>query len=595
MFELVYRYLSDRPQGASTEDLLDLVLEGPGRDEAFGKSFLRGLLAEDPRFFEDGKEGRWRVVDNHVIDADLGAATFIVVDVETTGQRIAETGITEIGAVKMVGGEIVDRFDRLVNPGRTIPSYVAQLTGISDAMVAGAPAIEDVLPEFDEFARGGVLVAHNAAFDAALLDHHARIILGRPLGLPSICTLKLARQRVPELERASLDALSSHFGVVVANGSRHRALVDAELTAGVLRNLLGLEGAPALRNVRELMEAQEDPAIERQLRIRIPRTSLESLPESLGVYRLLGDCGRTLMVARADNLRRSVAHLFYGACHLSDRQLRMLTAATDVDAVLASGPFEARVVEAEWIRNWRPEYNRSDRHLPRGFFVKLGMRGPHPRWTVTSRINREPELYIGPLKGRSFADDAARALGRAFELPASLVPEPDEEVREKWSAAARRVQRRLLEEGHAALDRAEHRSNGEEAIDASVLGRLGKLRRGNKPWLANQPDCVVVLPAAGGTVLLFVVAGGLCRKVERVANRAGLIRALAEARRLLATPGRRVTALLADLSTILAHRLREKDGEGLIWPLPGGLGDEELEAILTDVAVLLPAADLGAR
>ena len=115
----------------------------------------------------------WRVIDGHVIDASLHDVDLVVVDVETTGQRISETGITEIGAVKLKGSQVVDRFDRLVNPGRPIPAYVAAAHRDLRRMVADAPRSTRCSRDFEAFARGGVLVAHNAAFDAALLDHHA--------------------------------------------------------------------------------------------------------------------------------------------------------------------------------------------------------------------------------------------------------------------------------------------------------------------------------------------------------------------------------------------------------------------------------------
>jgi DNA polymerase III epsilon subunit family exonuclease len=586
LFELLYRFLNERPGGASTEELLQLLLPGPGRDVEFGKSFLRGLLAEDPRFFEASGEGRWRVVDGHVIDSPLESVDFVVVDVETTGQRIEETGITEIGAVKLVGGRTVARFDRLVNPGRPIPSYVAQLTGISDAMVSTAPSIHEILPEFEEFARGGVLVAHNAAFDAALLDHHARKILGRPLGLPSVCTFKLARRRLSNLEKTSLDALCEYFGLTAPHAMRHRALADAELTAAVLQRLLSLDDRPALRTVRELISAQDDPGIERTLSIRLSRTSLEGLPERAGVYRLIGDGGATLFVARADNVRQAVSRQFHGVCHLSDRQLKMLTETVDVRAIVTAGDLEARLVEAEWVRKTRPQYNRSDRHLPRGFFVRLATRGPHPRTVVTSRVGRDTELYVGPLKGRNFADDAARALARAFGLPAELHPEASPEQQAAWTDAARRMDVVLTEHGCARRAKSEPDALTSSDPDSSILGRLGKLGRGNRSWLANRPDCLVVAPAADGGGLVFCVIGGLCRRVERVRDRLELDSLIAEVRRLRNAPQRRVSALLADVSTILAHRLREKDGDGIVIPLSGL--DEDPESVVVDIGALLP-------
>jgi len=99
----------------------------------------------------------------------LAEVTFVVVDLETTGGSPADCGITEVGAVKVRGGEVLGEFHTLVDPGSAIPPFIQVLTGITDAMVAGSPRIAAVLPGFLEFARGSVLVAHNAPFDVGFL------------------------------------------------------------------------------------------------------------------------------------------------------------------------------------------------------------------------------------------------------------------------------------------------------------------------------------------------------------------------------------------------------------------------------------------
>src|SRR5690625_850348 len=104
----------------------------------------------------------------------LSEVTFVVVDLETTGGSAATSAITEIGAVKVRGGEVLGEFQTLVDPGGPVPAYIATLTGITTAMVHGAPRIEQVLPSFLEFAHGAVLVAHNAAFDIGFLKAAAR-------------------------------------------------------------------------------------------------------------------------------------------------------------------------------------------------------------------------------------------------------------------------------------------------------------------------------------------------------------------------------------------------------------------------------------
>ena len=124
----------------------------------------------------------------------LRETTFVVVDLETTGGSAHSCEITEIGAVKVRGGEVLGEFQTLVRPGAAIPPFIAVLTGITDAMVAGAPRLEQALPAFLEFARGTVLVAHNAPFDLGFLKAGCdRLEIAWP-GHDSLDTAKLARR-----------------------------------------------------------------------------------------------------------------------------------------------------------------------------------------------------------------------------------------------------------------------------------------------------------------------------------------------------------------------------------------------------------------
>ena len=104
---------------------------------------------------------------------DLGTplcdVTFVVVDLETTGGKPVDAGITEIGAVKVRGGEVIGEYQTFANPGVPIPPFIAALTGITDRMLAGAPSVTAAVAGFWEFARGAVLVAHNAPYDMSFL------------------------------------------------------------------------------------------------------------------------------------------------------------------------------------------------------------------------------------------------------------------------------------------------------------------------------------------------------------------------------------------------------------------------------------------
>ena len=160
---------------------------------------------------------------------------FVVFDIETTGLDKSKNNITEIGAVKVEGGKIVDKWSTFVNPCQPIPENIVNLTGINDKMVRNAPKIGEILPEFFEFCRGCVLVAHNAAFDTGFIKKAAEDN-DIPYDFCVLDTLMLARCMYPELANFRLDTLSKHLGVILDN--HHRAVDDAKATADAFVKML---------------------------------------------------------------------------------------------------------------------------------------------------------------------------------------------------------------------------------------------------------------------------------------------------------------------------------------------------------------------
>ena len=187
-------------------------------------------------------------------DVRLADLDFTVVDVETTGWAPDDAGITEIGAVRVHDGRVVAEFGSLVNPGRPVPAPITELTGIDDQMLTGAPPVAAVMPGLLAFARGSVLVAHNAPFDLGFLTAAcAGMGLGWP-GFEVLDTVRLARhlmaspQEVPDRKLATL---AGFFGTPVRPS--HRALDDARATAAVLGRLLArLAEREAINTLAEL-------------------------------------------------------------------------------------------------------------------------------------------------------------------------------------------------------------------------------------------------------------------------------------------------------------------------------------------------------
>ena len=167
----------------------------------------------------------------------LDELSYVVVDVETTGGRsFGSDRITEIAAVVVQGGEITRVYETLVNPQRPIPPIVSALTRITWDMVKRAPTFRDVVAEVASVLRGHVFVAHNVGFDWRFVTTEIARATGERMEGRRLCTVKLARRLLPNLQRRSLDYLARHYGVEIT--ARHRAGGDAVATAKVFLRML---------------------------------------------------------------------------------------------------------------------------------------------------------------------------------------------------------------------------------------------------------------------------------------------------------------------------------------------------------------------
>ncbi|UXA16250.1 DEDD exonuclease domain-containing protein [Mycobacterium sp. SMC-4] len=340
-------------------------------------------------------------------DVTLRETTFVVVDLETTGGRASgerHDAITEIGAVKVRGGEVLGEFATLIDPGRAIPPQIVALTGITSAMVYDAPPIEAVLPSFLEFCRGAVLVAHNAGFDIGFLRAAAernQVPWPKP---PVLCTVRLARRVLTRDEAPSvrLAALAQLFGA--ATRPTHRALDDARATVDVLHGLIervgnqGIHTYPALRSyLPDVTPAQ-----------RGNRHLARALPHSPGVYLFRGPSREVLYVGTAVDLRRRVTQYFNGADPRA-RIKEMASLAIAVDHVECAHDLEAGVRELRLLAAHAPPYNRRSKFPHRWWWLTLTDE-PFPRFSAV-RAPRT-DTAVGPFRTRADAADAGDLIAR---------------------------------------------------------------------------------------------------------------------------------------------------------------------------------------
>ena len=440
---------------------------------ALARSLLEEVVEADARLAWNG--------DAVALARPLGAglpledATYVVVDLETTGLRPGSSQICEIGAVRVRGFELAEEFQTLVDPGIPMAPAAAALTGLRDEQLRRAPSPSVAVRRFLEFAGSdAVLVAHNARFDLAFLDRETERLTGSRIAAPVVDTVPLARRllagRVP---RASLAQLSHFVGTSVE--PCHRALPDALATAEVLLTLIGLAQERGARTVADLVAL----AATRTRRVWDRRHLTFGAPARPGVYLFRDHNDQVLYVGRARDLRARLRSYFR-----SERQrpaVEAAVAAADrIEWRVLGSELEAALEELRLIRELRPPANarvaRPDR------FVWLRRRGD-------GVVASSQESPVGPLRSRRTAQLAARAL-EAGEL-------------ERPAAALPRLRRKLAELGDARRYEDAARLRDRVAALERVCRELETLAR-----LQALEQCLVVPAAEPGHARAFFVAGG---------------------------------------------------------------------------------------
>ena len=345
----------------------------------------------------------------------LSEVVFVVVDLETTGGPPGADAITEIGAVRVRGGAVESEMSTLVNPGRAIPAQITVLTGITNAMVAGAPPVGEALTAFLAWARldgeSTVLVAHNACFDVGHLRGAARA-LGLGWSEPTVLdTLGLARRAwsradVPDHKLGTLAAL---VGSPIRPA--HRALGDARATVDVLHAALEVLAPLGVTHLEDLATAADPVPARRRAKSRLA----DGLPSSPGVYQFLSAAGQVLYVGSAVDLRRRVRS-YFTAAEKRSRIANMLDTTVQVRAIPTPTEIEARVRELRLIAELDPPVNRRSRS-PRSRPWLRPVGGPRPRLAATTVLTlAQADGAVGPFPSRAALAQARRAVESALEM-----------------------------------------------------------------------------------------------------------------------------------------------------------------------------------
>ncbi len=343
---------------------------------------------------------------------DLGTplyeVTFVVIDLETTGASAADCAITEIGAVKLRGGECLGTYQTLVDPGSAIPPEITVLTGITQAMVMRAPRIESVMPSLLEFIDGAVIVGHNVRFDLSFLNA-ALQQLGRPrLAARWIDTLALARRLVrDEVPNCRLGTLADRLRL--SHRPSHRALDDALATGDLLHFLLERAATLGVLGLEDLIALPTLAGSPHAKKLKLT----DGLPRKGGVYLFRDARDEVLYVGKATNLRSRVRSYF--STDERRKVSQLLRETHRIDHHVCRNGLESAVLELRLIQQHLPRFNRQGTRAGKYPYIKLTLNERFPRLSIVRTVRNDGALYLGPVA-------STRAAKRVVEAIQSATP-----------------------------------------------------------------------------------------------------------------------------------------------------------------------------
>lgn len=333
----------------------------------------------------------------------------VFLDLETTGGNASRHRIIEIGLLVVLPDSEPVSWQRLVDPGCSLPPFIRSYTGIDEALLAGAPRFDALADELLALLDGAVLVAHNARFDYGFLRNEFRR-LGMRLRMPVMCTVKLARALYPGHQSYSLDALIERHDLKCE--ARHRALGDARAMFDFYKQALAEHGPDTLAEAAapQLKRPSLPPALDPGL--------VERLPGSPGVYLFYDDNGRLLYVGKSINLRQRVlAH--FSADHQQHKDMQISQQLADIEWRETPGELGALLIEARLIKERAPIYNRRLRRQNALYTWSLDTAEAYHRPQLLAEADlaeADPREYFGVFRNRRAARAALAKLCNADGL-----------------------------------------------------------------------------------------------------------------------------------------------------------------------------------
>jgi len=332
---------------------------------------------------------------------------YTVLDIETTGGKYNEEGITEIAIHKFDGHKVVDKFISLVNPEKDIQPFVVKLTGINNKMLRTAPKFHEVAKRIVEITENTVVVAHNAQFDYRILRTEFRR-LGYNFERKTICTVDLSKTLLPDAESHSLGKLVRSLGIVVSD--RHRANGDAIATLKLFKLLLAKDTDKSI--IKDITRTESTGELsQRQLDI------VDAIPSETGVYYMQNKDGEIIFLGKSSNMKKRVNQHFTKE---GSRPRKLQKETKKVRFELTGSELISQLKEYSELRKNKPSYNQNN---PKNIFSHALYQGTDANGYSTLNIhkfdkNKNPLLTFNGFKS---AENFLHRIEKEFQLCLKLV------------------------------------------------------------------------------------------------------------------------------------------------------------------------------
>jgi len=355
------------------------------------------------------------MLNTEILQLPIEEAEFSVLDVETTGLSPAVNNIIEIGLIKIKNFKVIDQFNSFLNPGRAIPPFITQFTGISDDDVYNAPFFDDVSKQLQDFLADSVLVGHNLAFDISFLRKEFRVSGVDNYQPLQLCTLRLAKRLLPNLKSRSLGNLAHHLRI--KNEAAHRAYGDAEVTAKILSAFVQqLKASEGFQKVFEFINYQyQSPQVKPSVPLKKNLAdAFLSLPKAPGIYFFFNKKDDIIYIGKAKCLRDRIKS--YLSPTSPRKSKKILTTAHRFKTVTTNTELTALLAEAELIKKVDPKMNVMLKQYRNKYFLRITKTHAVPKVELTNTFLFDGNDYFGMFISRKLAVQVHEMIDKIFLL-----------------------------------------------------------------------------------------------------------------------------------------------------------------------------------